>query len=122
MYRKIGKKAGFALIYAVFLIVILSFLGALLVSILSSTSKVASENLLYSQALYCAEAGKEIAIMKCIQGTCTNGTYKLGDNTITVKYISSSPLPDNRTLYTATSQCNIGIANISRKIEFKFWK
>ncbi len=121
MYRRKSEN-GFALIYAVFLIIIISFLGLILVTLVSTTSKVASENLLYEEALYCAESGKEIAIMKCLQGSCSNGTYTLNGNTISVVYLNATTLPDGRTLYTATSKCTTGVDDITRKIEFKFWK
>ncbi len=116
------KKTGSALLYAVFLIIIFSFLGLLIVNFLSSTSTISSENLLYSQALYCAESGKEIAIMRCLEGSCTDGTYDFGNNKILIKYINSVTLPNGKTLYTVTSECFASIENIKREIEFKFWK
>ncbi len=117
-----SKREGFALLYAVFLIVFLSFVGAIVVALLSSTSRVASENLLYSEALYCAESGKEIAIMRCLEGFCNSDTYTFGGNRINVVFLSSTPLPDGHTLYTATSRCTMRIDGIKREIEFKFWK
>ncbi len=115
------NKKGSALLYAIFLIIIFSFLGLLIVNLLSSTSTVSSENLLYSEALYCAESGKEIAIMKCIDGSCDSGTYFIGNNKVLIRYINSVTLPNGRTLYTATSECIVSVGDIKREIEFKFW-
>ncbi len=116
------KIRGSALLYAVFLIIIFSFLGLLIVNLLSSTSTVSSENFLYAKALYYAESGKEIAIMQCLEGNCNNQTYDLFGNKVVVKYINSAALPNSKTLYAATSECIMNTGDIKREIEFKFWK
>jgi len=116
------KNRGSALLYAVFLIILFSFLGLAIVNLLSSTSTVSSENLLYSEALSCAEAGKEIAIMQCLEGSCSNSTYDFNGNNILIRYVNSVTLPNGKTLYTATSECIMSLGNIKREIEFKFWK
>ncbi len=116
------NKKGVALLYAVFLIIIFSFIGIIIVNLLSTTSTESSKNLLYSQALYCAESGKEIAIMKCLQGSCSNGTYNFDNNKVLIRYINNVTLPNGRVLYTATSECIMQLDNIKREIEFKFWK
>ena len=116
------RNRGSALLYAVFLIIIFSFLGLVIVNLLSTTSTVSSENLLYSEALSCAEAGKEIAIMQCLDGSCSNAAYDFNKNKILIRYVNSVTLPNGKTLYTATSECIMSLGNIKREIEFKFWK
>ena len=114
-----------SLIFVVFLLILFAFIGAMIVSLLSSSSVSSSEDLLSSQAFCLAESGKEIAVERCVNNNiCDNATYTLGNGKMYVNFISSSPIIlDNGSqakLYVATSEGEIN--GIKRKIEFKFWK
>ncbi|AEA34102.1 hypothetical protein [Hippea maritima] len=119
----LNKKGS--LIFIVFLLILFAFVGAMIVSLLSSSSVSSSEDLISSQAFYLAESGKEIAIERCVnEGFCDNATYTLDNGEMVVVFVSNASITidngSNSILYESTSEGKL--EDTKRKIEFKFWK
>jgi len=122
MLRELDKK-GFSLIFAIFMLVIFAVIGASVVTMLTTSTESSSEDLLYAQALYLAESGKEIRIMEAIKGDVSNGNknYFFIENNnlkIEVSLRKLSSIPDNESLYLLNSTGNV--FHIRRKIKVKF--
>jgi len=110
-----NKKKGSTLIFAIFLLLVFSFIGFSLVSMLSGQNISSSEELHSIKAFFLAESGLEIAMVRK-QG----GTYKLDNGTIYVEYNvtedNNSYLPSKLVTIKATGYS----FDMKRKIEAKF--
>ena len=118
IYNPSGNRKGMSLIVAVFMIVVFSFIGITLVSILSTQSISSSEELLSTQALFLAESGVEIAIKDNLSA---GGTYTLGNGKIELQIEDIGDISDDAgysDLYKVESTGYIG--DIERKIAVKY--
>jgi MSHA biogenesis protein MshP len=113
-----ARQQGFAIITAVFLIVVLSLLGAMIVS-LSTTQQVGSaRDLLGSRAYFAARAGIEWGSYQVLQsGACAASstlpalTGSAGGFTVTVSCSASGPFDEAGTtvrVYRITSTASTG--------------
>jgi len=115
IYSPSGNRKGMSLIVAVFMIVVFSFIGITLVSILSTQSISSSEELLSTQALFLAESGVEIAIKDNLS---IGDNYILGNGKITLKIEDIGNITEDTHLYKVESTGYIG--DIERKIAVKY--
>lgn len=114
----IGDRKGVSILAAIFIIVILGFMGTMFVSMIGSGSLTSVNNLQTTQALYVAEGGLEFALR---DGTFPNYTYPAtalgsGSFTTTSQYIgpggiapatiTDNPLSAVATIVNATSTAN----------------
>lgn len=113
-----ARQGGFAIISAVFLIVVLSLLGAMMVS-LSTTQQVGSaRDLLGSRAYFAARAGIDWGSHRVLQsGACAAGstlpalTGSASSFTVTVDCAASGPYDEGGTsvrVYRITSTASTG--------------
>ncbi|MGC9061251.1 pilus assembly PilX N-terminal domain-containing protein [Calditerrivibrio sp.] len=110
-----NKKRGSTLIYAIFLLLVFSFIGFSLVSMLSGQNISSSEELHSIKAFFLAESGLEIAMVRK-QG----GVYKIDNSTIDVEY---NVMEDNNSYLPSKLVTIKSIGNsleMKRKIEAKF--
>ncbi|MGC8924672.1 MAG: pilus assembly PilX N-terminal domain-containing protein [Calditerrivibrio sp.] len=108
-------KKGSTLIYAIFLLLVFSFIGFSLVSMLSGQNISSSEELHSIKAFFLAESGLEIAMVRK-QG----GVYKIDNSTIDVEY---NVMEDNNSYLPSKLVTIKSIGNsfeMKRKIEAKF--
>lgn len=115
IYNPSGNRKGMSLIVAVFMLVVFSFIGITLVSILSTQSTSSSQELLSTQALFLAESGVEIAIKDNLS---TGDNYILGNGKITLKIEDIDNITEDIHLYKVESTGSIG--EIKRKIAVKY--
>jgi MSHA biogenesis protein MshP len=112
------RQGGFAIVSAVFLIVILALLGAMIVS-LSTTQQVSSaRDLAGSRAYFAAKAGIEWGAYQVLQaGSCSASTTlpalsgSAAGFTVVVACSASSPVDEAGTsvvVYQITSTASIG--------------
>ncbi|TYB33447.1 MAG: hypothetical protein FXF49_06285 [Flexistipes sinusarabici] len=123
IYNSSKNKKGMSLIVAVFMIVVFSFIGITLVSILSTQSTSSSQELLSTQALFLAESGVEIAIADNLSDNLSadNDTYILGNGKIELQIDNIGNIPGDPAysdLYKVESTGSIG--DIKRKIAVKY--
>ncbi|MGC8767913.1 pilus assembly PilX N-terminal domain-containing protein [Calditerrivibrio sp.] len=110
-----NKKRGSTLIFAIFLLLVFSFIGFSLVSMLSGQNISSSEELHSIKAFFLAESGLEIAMVRK-QG----GVYKIDNSTIDVEY---NVMEDNNSYLPSKLVTIKSIGNsfeMKRKIEAKF--
>jgi len=70
------KQKGFALILAIFMLVVFSIIGFILVNMVTSENIESVEEWQSVQALFLAESGVEIAITECLNdGSKCSGSY-----------------------------------------------
>ncbi len=114
VYSSVNKK-GSTLIYAVFLLLVFSFIGVTLVNMLSGQNISSAEELHSTKAFFLAESGLEIAMIKQ-----QSGTYTLDNATITVVYTSvldNSSYPPSRLVeITSTGQSH----DMKRRVQAKY--
>lgn len=78
-------KKGSTLLYAIFLLLVFSFIGVTLVNMLSGQNISSVEELHSTRAFFLAESGLEIAMIKK-----QSGTYIIDNASITVEYTAVS--------------------------------
>jgi MSHA biogenesis protein MshP len=74
-----ARQSGFALVAAIFLLVVLASLGAVAVRISTAQSSGASQSLLGGQALQAAKSGAAWAAHRAIGGSCDTQTTTLAE-------------------------------------------
>lgn len=89
----VTKKKGFAMIIAIFVVVIIAGSGAFLLRNISTGSKSASDNYLRIQADLLAQSATEYALMRA-QGVDTTGGTCLNQLNITVNDASGASMFD----------------------------
>lgn len=89
----VTKKKGFAMIIAIFVVVIIAGSGAFLLRNISTGSKSASDNYLRIQADLLAQSATEYALMRA-QGVDTTGSTCLNQLNITVNDASGARMFD----------------------------
>ena len=111
------NRKGVSLLFAIFLLLIFSFIGMILMTILTNESLSSSEELIYKQVLYLAESGCEIAVADNITGgnglAYTNDLVTLVFNNFDIEI--SRKIYDNITVY----ECLAKAGNIKRKVMVK---
>jgi MSHA biogenesis protein MshP len=117
---------GFALILAVFMLVVFSIIGFVLVNIVTYQNVESVEELQSVQALFLAESGAEIAVTECLNDDtkCQIGTYDytfLDNNKKMHIEIKDKILFNGANNYTVESTGIIG-QDVKRKIRVKFRK
>lgn len=80
--RRVLRSGGFALVPAIFLIVVLSVLAAWAVRLNVQQQQTVSLAVLGARALAAANAGVEWGAWRALNGTCANGTLALGETTL----------------------------------------
>jgi MSHA biogenesis protein MshP len=118
--RRASRQGGFAIISAVFLIVVLALLGAMIVSMSTSQQVGAARDLAGSKAYFAAKVGIEWGAYQVLQaGTC-NGSSTLpalsgsaSGFTVTVTCSRTGPFDEAGTnvyVYQITSTASTGTA------------
>ena len=126
-----------SVLFAIFAMILLAFLGIAMVSMFTTTSAISSKGFNDIRAFYLAQSGKEIAITEClVSNRCQNANYKFNNGVIKVRIKGVVPLYHGRVIngnlsdilnryrnltlvYTMTSEGLEGKSK--REIEFKFW-
>lgn len=80
--RRVLRSGGFALVPAIFLIVVLSVLAAWAVRLNVQQQQTVSLAVLGARALAAANAGVEWGAWRALNGSCANGTLALGETTL----------------------------------------
>lgn len=115
-----NRQRGFAIVSAIFLVVVLGLLGAMIVS-LSSTQQIGSaRDLLGSRAYFAARAGIEWGVYQAVQsGSCSASTTMpalaggAAGFTVQVTCVRSGPFEEAGTsvnVYQITSTASTGTA------------
>lgn len=90
----VSKRKGFAMIMAIFIVVLVAGAGALLMHQSGVTAKSVSDKYLQSQATLLAESATEFAIMRAQDVNTTDATQCLHQLNITVQDASGAAMFD----------------------------
>jgi len=117
------REKGFALVLAIFMLVVFSIIGFVLVNIVTSENMESTEEWQSLQALFLAESGAEIAITECLKNVlkCSGSdNYTLLDASrrINIQFVEHTFF-DGYNNYTVESTGIMG-QNVRRKIKVKF--
>jgi MSHA biogenesis protein MshP len=126
----VRRAAGFTLISAIFLMVVLAILGTSLVTLSSVQHATSAQQLQTVRASYAARAGVEWAAKQAEAGSCIGGTVTPGGAlagfTVTVacsvtNHDLGAPLPQQYGLVTVTAQAGVyGSADyVTRRVQAK---
>lgn len=117
------NKKGFSLIFAIFLLVVFGIIGTAVLSMLSTSSEITSEDFLSTQAFYLAESGAEIRIYQAIKNDSTTTKkyyfYIKPEYKITTQLKNVVTIPNGKKLAEVESRGKI--YNIRRTVMVKFW-
>ncbi|KAA0257357.1 hypothetical protein FHQ18_09935 [Deferribacter autotrophicus] len=115
-FVKLNNK-GVSLLFAIFLLLVFSFIGVTLITILINETISSSEELLSIQAFYLAESGCEIAITDNL--TDRKLSYN-SNNTATINY-NNFTIEIKRKIYDNVTvfECEAYTGDIKRKIRVK---
>lgn len=84
--HNVARRArGFAAIVAVFILVVLGGMGAVLVSVFTGQQRASAFDTLGIQAYQAARAGIEVGAYRAINGTCGGSTLTLAPFTVAVQ-------------------------------------
>jgi MSHA biogenesis protein MshP len=97
-----GKQAGFSLVAAVFLIVILASLGAFAVQVAMAQYQSANVEFLEARAQAAAEAGIGYGATRARTGSCTNRTLNLTQGALAGFVVRVTCAPTVHTIYSGT--------------------
>ena len=116
------RQKGFALILAIFMLIVFSIIGFVLVNLVSSENVESVEEWQSVQALFLAESGAEIAITECLNNAKCSGSYDYtlldSQRKIHVDF-TEQILFNGMNNYTIEST-GIPGQNVRRKIKVKF--
>lgn len=79
------RARGFAAIVAVFILVVLGGMGAVLVSVFSGQQRASALDALGIQAYQAARAGIEVGAYRALNGACAGTTFTLAPFTVDVQ-------------------------------------
>ena len=108
-----GQQGGFAMIMAIFIVVVLAMLGGFIVNVSSTQHAGAALDIMGSQANLAARAGIEYGLSRAKAGTCaTTGNASFSVDNMTVAVTCSSIATDEAgittRIYTITAlACNV---------------
>ncbi len=117
MTPRAGKQPGFALVSAIFLVVVLAVLGVYMATMSGVQQATISKTLMASRVFFGAKAGLEWGIHRAIAagGTClTSTTFTLtgaGFEGVSVSVTCNAATHAN--VYYITSQAEFGVSGIS---------
>lgn len=83
-------QRGFAAIVAVFILVVLGGLGAVLVTVFSGQQRSAAFDALGTEAYQAARTGIELGAHQATSGACANSSFQLGTIRVDVQCTSST--------------------------------
>ncbi|MBD3798819.1 type II secretion system protein [Sulfuricurvum sp.] len=111
----INQKRGFAMIMAIFVVVMISMVGTLLLQNASQGVKLSTDNYLRLQAELLAQSASEFALMHA-QDTNTSAGNCLNDVNITVNDASGKPVYDINVALSYSYKNNSPTLCVSRTI------
>ena len=120
------RMNGFSLPAALFILVILSMLAAVIYRTVAVGNSAVALEMLSARAFLAAESGAQAAMMRVFPttgaGSCSNATWTLtgsGLNNCTVSTTCNTQTADGETLYPITSSavCTAGNLQASRSLE-----
>lgn len=110
------RQVGFALVTALFLIVVLAMIGLFAVNITNGQRQTVDLALLSSRALNAAKAGIEYAAYRALHGNCSGDSFTLSDGAlqgftidVTCEGVALSEQGVTVNNYTLTSIARFGI-------------
>lgn len=111
-YPEPARRArGFAAIVAVFILVVLGGMGAVLVSVFSGQQRASAFDALGIQAYQAARAGIEVGAYRALNGTCAGTTFTLAPFTVDVQCSPTSHEEAGATIdvfHIVATACNRG--------------
>jgi len=111
----VNKQTGFAIVAAMFLLIIVGLLGKYLVNISGVHHKTTILSLQSARAYHAAKSGIEWGIVN----TCNSGSYSINNFDITITAVSDSGNPYDENLVDASgSPIPINICKINSKAEY----
>lgn len=116
MTRPLNNQRGVSILFAVFMLLVLSLMMVALVGLLSNKELSSAEELISTQALFLAETGVEIAIAQNL-GVGVHGPYSYQNGSIAVTITSPGSL-DGQVILQVESTGTIG--DINRKVRVKY--
>ncbi|MES1980994.1 MAG: agglutinin biogenesis protein MshP [Pseudomonadota bacterium] len=102
---KPGNERGFSMVTAIFLLVVLSGLGAMMMTFFTAQQQSSAIDVLDARAYQAARAGIEWSAFQITRSGVAGGTYATGCQTGPSPSVTSVPVPDRLSGFTVTVEC-----------------